>query len=286
MLDEIDRFVKWTRRRNPEARTWRDYASDLRQFAAVVGDVPPGQVSVRDVDRFVAAQADHGYKPATINRRLAAITALYTFLCGEDVALVCPVRPRRHNVREPKRLPRPVPHDDLERFFAVVDDARDQAMLILMLRCGLRIAEVAALRLGDVYLGGPRPRLIVRGKGSKERAAYLSSQAEHALRLYLAERPAAASDFVFLSYLGDGLSTTAIRKRIMHYRDAAGVMLSAHRLRHSFARDMVGAGMPVTSLQKLLGHAWVETTQGYVDADDHLVRDDFYRASDKVEVWE
>src|SRR5512146_2809645 len=106
MLDEIDRFVKWTRWRNPEARTWRDYRSDLRQFAAIVGDIPPGQVSVRDVDRFVSAQADHGYQPATINRRLAAITALYTFLSGEDVALVCPVRPRRHNLREPQRLPR------------------------------------------------------------------------------------------------------------------------------------------------------------------------------------
>lgn len=143
---------------------------------------------MRDVDRFVGAQADHGYKPATVNRRLAAVSALYTFLAGEDVALVCPVRPRRHNLREPQRLPRPVPPDDRERFFAVIDDPRDRAMFILMLRCGLRIAEVAALRLGDLCLAEPRPRLIARGKGGKERAAYLSGQAEHALRAYLAEQ--------------------------------------------------------------------------------------------------
>ena len=98
--------------------------------------------------------------------------------------------------------------------------------------------------------------------------------------------PAAASDFVLLSYLGDGLSTTAIRKRIMHYRDAAGVMLSAHRLRHTFADDLLSVDTPVTSIQQLLGHAWLETTQIYVKANDRRTADDYYTATDKIEGWQ
>lgn len=286
MLAEIEQFVNWLHRRNPEARTWRDYRGDLQQFAAITGDRPPSAITFHDVDRFVTDQAARGFKPATINRRLAAIRAFYTFLADDDPALVCPVLPHRHGLKEPQRLPRPVKEDDLARFFAAILDARDRAMFVLMLRCGLRISEVANLQLADLYLDEPRPRLVAHGKGSKERSAYLSPQAERALRAYLAERPKTASDLVFLSYLRDGLSTTAIHKRLMRYRERAGVYLSAHRLRHSFANDLLSADVPVTSIQKLLGHRWLETTQVYVAANDPQVRDDYYAACQKLEGWQ
>jgi site-specific recombinase XerD len=120
MLAEIERFINWQRRRNADARTWRDYQYDLKQFAEVVGDVPPASVTFHDVDRFVTSQAGRGFKPATINRRLAAIESLYAFLADDDPMLVCPVLPHRHGLREPQRLPRPVPADDLAKFFAVI----------------------------------------------------------------------------------------------------------------------------------------------------------------------
>jgi len=286
MLAEIERFVNWLRRRNPDARTWRDYSYDFKQFVAVVGDRPPASITFHDVDRFVISQADRGYSPATINRRLAAVTSLYTFLSDDDPTLACPVLPPRHGLKEPQRLPRPVQKDDLHKFFAVIEDVRDRAMFVLMLRCGLRISEVAQLKLVDLYLNERYPRLVARGKGSKERSAYLSPQAELALRDYLVERPRAVSDFVFLSYQGDGMSTTAIHKRLMRYRDRAGVNLTSHRLRHTFASDLVSADVPVTSIQKLLGHAWLETTQTYVAANDPQVRADFYAASLKLEGWQ
>ena len=286
MLAEIQQFINWLRRRNPTARTWRDYRYDLTQFAALLDDPPPQDVSFRDVDRFVTAQAARGFSPATINRRLAAIMALYTFLADEDPSLICPVLPHRHALKQPQRLPRPVKADELDQFFALIHDARDRAMFLLMLRCGLRISEVAGLQLGDLYLAESHPRLVAHGKGSKERAVYLSAQAERALRAYLRERPRAASPFVFLSYQHHGLSTTAIHKRLMHYRAQAGLTLTAHRLRHTFANDLVGAEMPVTSIQKLLGHAWLETTQIYVAANDHQVQADYYTAVGKLEGWQ
>lgn len=285
MLSQIEDFVNWVRRRNPQARTWRDYSYDLRQFADEVGDCPPNEITHRDIDHFVNVQVSNGFKPATVNRRLAAILAFFTYLADEDPALVCPVLPRRHFLRQPQRLPRPVQEDDLRAFFAVIDDARDKAMFILMLRCGLRIGEVANLLLADLFLDETAPRLLVHGKGSRERSVYLSSQAERTLRRYLAVRPPARSDFVFLSYQLDGLSTTAIHKRLMRYREQAGVRLTCHRLRHSFANDLLSAGAPVTSIQALLGHRWLETTQIYVQANDQTVQADYYAACLKLEGW-
>ena len=286
MLSEIERFVNWIRRRNPEARTWRDYSYDLKQFVDIVGDRPPRSITFHDIDRFVTAQADCGFKPATINRRLASITSLYIFLSDEDPTLICPVLPRRHGLREPQRLPRPVQQEILHKFFAVIDDTRDRAMFTLMLRCGLRISEIAGLKMVDLYLEEAYSRLIVYGKNSKERSAYLSPQAERVLRAYLAERPRVASDFVFLSYLGDGMSTTAIHKRLMRYRTKAGVYLTAHRLRHTFANDLVSVDVPVTTIQKLLGHAWLETTQTYVAANDRQVQANYDAASRRLEDWQ
>jgi site-specific recombinase XerD len=153
------------------------------------------------------------------------------------------------------------------------------------LRCGLRISEVAQLRLVDLYLDEDRPRIVAHGKGSKERSVYLSPQAERTLRAYLRERPHVVSTFVFLSYQEDRLSTTAIHKRLMVYRAQAEVKITAHRLRHTFANDLVSVEVPVTTIQKLLGHAWLETTQTYVAANDHQVQADYYAASQKLEGW-
>jgi site-specific recombinase XerD len=285
MLSEIEGFVNWTRRRSPEARTWKDYGYDLRFFMEVVGDRSPKEITFKDIDCFIAIQSEKGFKPSTINRRLASVIALYGFLSAEDDELVCPVIIRRHHLREHQRLPRPVQEGDLKRFFAVIADRRDRAMFLLMLRCGLRIGEVANLRLADLYLSEEYPRLVARGKGSRERGVYLSRQAEAALRAYLAERPSARSEFVFLSYLEEGLSTTSIHNRLLKYREEAGIQITAHRLRHSFANDMLNADAPITSIQKLMGHRWIESTQTYVMANDKQVCADYYAACEKLEGW-
>jgi len=286
MLAEIERFVHWARRRSPQARTWKDYKYDLRLFARFMGDRRLNEVTFRDIDGFVAFQAGKGFQPTTINRRLATVVSLYSFFSDEDSQLVCPVIPKRHHVREPYRLPRPVGDKDLGKFFASVDNTRDRAMFMLMLRCGLRISEVACLQLGDLYLDERYPRLVAHGKGARQRSVYLSPQAEYALRAYLAERPSVASDFVFLSYRNKGLSTTAIHRRLMRCRERAGVTLTAHRLRHSFATDLVNADAAVTSIQKLLGHRWLETTQIYIQANDKQVAEDFYAACRRLDGWQ
>ena len=285
MLVEIDRFVNWVRRRSPEARTWRDYGYDLRFFARVSGDRPIREITFRDVDIFISQQSDRGFKPTTINRRLAALVGLYAFLAPEDDDLVCPVMPRRHHIREAQRLPRPIQEDQLHAFFEAITDIRDRAMFTIMLRCGLRIAEVAAMQMSDLYLGEEPARLLVRGKGSRQRSVYLSPQAKRTLREYLAGRPKAASEFVFLSYLLDGLSTTAIHDRIIACREQAGLKFSAHQFRHTFANDLLNADVDITSIQKLMGHRWIETTMLYIQANDKQVQADYQAACQKLEGW-
>jgi site-specific recombinase XerD len=184
MLSQIEEFVNWVRRRNPAARTWRDYSYDLKQFTASMGDRALSEVTHRDIDSFVTSQVSRGFKPATVNRRLAAILAFYTYLADEDPALVCPVLPRRHCLREPQRLPRPVQEDALEKFFAAIQDLRDRAMFLLMLRYGLRISEVANLLKSDLFLDERAPRLVVHGKGGRERSVYLSPQAGVGMELH------------------------------------------------------------------------------------------------------
>ena len=286
MQSEIKQFIQWLRRRNPHARTWRDYQYDLKQFATFLHNRDPETITFHDIDHFVTDQLALNLSPSTVNRRLAAITSFFTFLSTDNQDLVCPVLLHRHKLREPRRLPRPVPEEELRKFFGVIDDPRDRAMFILMLRCGMRISEIANLLLVDLYLAENPPRIVVRGKGGRERSAYLSPQAERSLCTYLAVRPKATSDHVFLSYQLKGLSTTAIHKRLMRYRDESGVHLTAHQLRHSFASDLVSVDVPVTTIQKLLGHRWLETTQTYIHANDPQVQADFDAACERLEGWQ
>jgi site-specific recombinase XerC len=226
-----------------------------------------------------------GYQPATINRRLAAVLAFFTYLADEDPALVCPVLPRRHHLREPQRLPRPVQEEALEKFFAVIQDLRDRAMFLLMLRCGLRVGEVRNLSLPDLYLEpafGSLPRLWLHGKGGAQRVVYLAAQPLAALRVWLDIRPHSQDEAVFLNRFGRRLSVTAIQKRLGVYSRQAGMWVTCHQLRHTFARQLTEARLPVTTIQKLLGHACLRTTETYLHISDSQVQEDYEAAISQI----
>jgi site-specific recombinase XerD len=285
MKTEIEQFIQWVRLRSPQARTWRDYQCDLALFISVLGERRAEEIGTRDVDEFVKFQVAKGYKPATVNRRLAAVASLFTFLIAEGKSAKNPVLPRRHYLNEPQRLPRPVDAQDVRTFFRAIQDPRDMAMCALMLRCGLRIGEVAGLKLSDLYLQESPSCMIIRGKGARERTVYLTAEAERALTRWLEKRPQCRCESAFLSYQQKKLSTTSISVRIKKLREQSGVNLTAHRLRHTFADQLLSAGMPITSIQKLMGHKFVETTQNYAIANDRQVQADFYSACERIDGW-
>jgi site-specific recombinase XerD len=172
----------------------------------------------------------------------------------------------------------------VEKLFAVIEDVRDRAIFLLMLRCGLRVSEVARLSLRDLFLEECPPRLRIHGKNDRERSVYLSAEAAAALRRYLDKRPQTLNETVFLTYAQEGIGVRGIQKRLQRYRQAAGIELTAHQLRHNFANNLVLADVPVTSIQKLLGHVWVGTTQNYIAANDSKVKADFLKAAEWL--WE
>ena len=285
MFTEIDRFVKWMRRRNPQADTAKSYRYHLLKFAQLVGDRAPTDITLHDIDAFIAFQAERGLKSCSINRSLTAIASFYQFLADEDPTIECPVLRRRHWLRGHQRLPRAVPKGEVEKLFAVIDSGRDRAIFLLMLRSGLRISEVTKIKLRAPFLDEYPARLHIHGKNGKERAVYLSAATVKALNRYLAQRPKVVNERLFLTYARRGIGVRGIQKRLQHYRRTAGVVLTAHQLRHNFANNLVLADVPVTSIQKLLGHVWIGTTQNYIAANDGKVKADFVKAIAWLEGW-
>lgn len=285
MLPEIEAFQKWLRRKAPHASTQVHYANDLDLFFTWL-DKPVQSITIQDVDQYIERCQREKQAIATINRRLAALRAFYLFLEIElEHAPRNPVLPRRHYIRPAFRLPRDVQDKDLARLFAVIHAPRDRAMFILMLRCGMRVSEVRNLSLPDLYLDpapGSLPRLWLRGKGGQERVAYLSHQALAALQDWLAARPVVESNAVFLNRFGNRLTVTGIQDRLAGYCQAAGLWLTCHQFRHTFGRHLTEARVPVTSIQRLLGHARLATTQIYLHLADKTVQDDYEAAMQTV----
>ena len=158
-------------------------------------------------------------------------------------------------------------------------------MFKLMLRCGLRVEEVSNLSLGDIDL--KRRRIIVQqGKGGKDRVVYISDDAHDALVAYLKIRSHYRVKKVFLvekgNYKGQPISVRGIQKRIEYYAKKTGLKVSCHRLRHTMATQLLNAEAEVETIQDLLGHNWITTTQRYCKVSNLKVQRDYFKAMRNV----
>ena len=159
-------------------------------------------------------------------------------------------------------------------------------MFLLMLRCGLRVEEVSNLRLAAIDF--KRRRILIQhGKGAKDRVVCASNDALKALVDYLKVRPSSRARKLFLvekgSYRGKPISVRGIKKRIEYYAKKHGLKVSCHQLRHTFGRHLVEAGMRVTSIQQLMGHSRIRTTQIYLHISDRQVQDDYDAAMVEID---
>jgi site-specific recombinase XerD len=285
MLPEIERFQRWLRRKSPHASTQVHYTSDLVLFFNWV-DKSPQEIKPQDIDAFIEHFQQSGHSIATLNRRLASLRSFYHFLAIEsDETPRNPVVPKRHFIRAGLHLPRDIEEPQLERLFAVMQAPRDRAMFLLMLRCGLRVGEVRNLRLNDLYLQpipGSLPRLWLHGKGDKQRVVYLSSQSLSALKEWLLLRPTVTDSAVFLNRFSRQLTITGIQDRLAHYCHLAGLWVTCHQFRHTFGRQMAEARVPITSIQRLLGHARIRTTEVYLNISDRQVQADYDAAMQQI----
>jgi integrase/recombinase XerD len=273
--------------------------------ARLPGRPAPNVVSIRDGRRL------DGYAPATINRRLAAITGLFAFREVRDPAAVSPVpkgrearwvaagerngllahlvRPKRRSVlrlRQPRPLPRALDRVETTRLLGSLRTWRDRAIAGLMLFCGLRSCEVLGLNVADVDVGGRWLRVM--GKGAKERRVPLDVDVAGVIQTYLlVERPATASARLFVVAKGPSrgqpLTPAGLRRVFRYHRGRAGVPDGRpHALRHTFGTALAEAGVDLAVMQALLGHAHVDTTARYVHLAPTHVRAEFDAARDRI----
>ncbi|MFL5833881.1 MAG: tyrosine recombinase XerC [Solirubrobacterales bacterium] len=284
--DALAAYDRDLRARGSAERTRRAYGVDLGGFSEWAGEqgLDPADVRHRDVRRFGAGLSNAGAAPATVARKLAAIRGLYGYLVRIEKVGANPAE----LVSSPKRsekLPTVLTTEQmrslLERIPARTPlELRDRAMLELAYSCGLRCEEI--VNLDEGALDFETEQLRVLGKGQKERLLPVGEPAQRALRRYLEKgRRALLADprepALFLSKSGRRLSNSDVTRRLgLWTREAAlAAGVSPHALRHSFATHLLEGGADLRTIQELLGHASISTTQVYTRVDAARLRDTY-----------
>jgi integrase/recombinase XerC len=279
--------------KNSSAHTVKSYREDLTQalefFRQRLGtqDVQPTQVTTRLLRAYLAWLHDQSYARSTIARRLAAVRSWCRFLCRQGVLATNPAQGLR-SPRQERKLPHFISREDMVRLLAAPPDdvplgKRDRAWLETLYSAGLRVSELTGLNLDDVDLEAGLA--TVRGKGKRERLALLGPPATEAIRAWIAARaalgPRAANQpALFLNKNGTRLSTRSVARLLEKYLQQVGLdpAASPHTLRHSFATHMLDAGADIRSVQELLGHKSLGTTQIYTHVSTQRLRESYHKA--------
>ncbi len=274
--------------------TVRSYGADLAQFAQFLGgeigqahaNVAPGTIAAEEIDQriikcealtireFLAYLYAQNYTKSTTARKLATLRSCYKFLIRRGHVAVNPLSTIRTPKQE-KRLPKCLDLDQVQKLLEAPGDAdvlaaRDRAMLEVLYSSGIRVSELVELETGDIDL--QEGVLRVRGKGRKDRLTPIGSQAIKAMQRYFEMRQldprmsqSRTAARVFLNKHGDSLSTRSVRRKLDKYLVQVGLDpgISPHTLRHSFATHLLNNGADLRSVQELLGHQSLSTTQIY-----------------------
>jgi site-specific recombinase XerD len=240
-----------------------------------------GKVTKADVSAFIDQQLKHGLTPRSINRRLYVIKGFYEYL-QEDLQynVKLPVR-SSHFIRRGRPLPKTLSDTEIARLFRVITDPRDRAIFALMLRCGLRVGEVANLEFEEVNLFGRQIRFT--GKGGKERVVPLSEEMVSLLKRCLRIRPKSAPKFFWNKKQPKAaLHINSIQRLLKRYGKQVGVEIHCHLLRHTFARQMTENGVERTALRDLMGHVNISSTDWYGKLSDPYVKQSYFKTMERI----
>jgi len=295
MRSGITQFLRYlATERNASDLTIKAYREDLFGLVDWLktsrGSVPqPDALSPQDLRTFQAALQEAGYARTTIARKLASLRSFYRFAIRQGIATDNPAKPLR-NPRQQRKLPLVLSTAEIGHLLSAppaneVSGLRDRAILETMYSAGLRVSELVALRDGD--LEESEHVLRVRGKGRKERISPLGSFAIKAIRQYRSKRvrhPKTESlgrqSPVFVNRFGHILTTRSVGRMLEKYIAVTGLdsRVSPHSLRHSFATHLLDRGADIRSVQELLGHKSLATTQIYTHVSAANLRQVYERA--------
>ena len=281
-METTERYAKSLKRKNLSAYTIKNYMNRITHFALWLR-IPLEKTTRREIGAYVDHLLRKRRAPKTIICHLQTLHLFFEYLIDEEgAAMENPVR--KISIRLPKPLPRHLKDGETEKFLAMIRDPRDRAMFMLMLRCGLRVEEVAHLTV-DAVDYRKRQVFVLNGKGAKDRVVYLSDDARLALQAYLAQRSLKAKRLFLVQkgpLTGAPISVRGIQKRIEYYARKSGLKASCHRLRHTFATQLLNADADLATVQDLLGHEHITTTQRYCRVTNLKVQRDYYKAMELV----
>jgi tyrosine recombinase XerC len=279
----IARFEKYINiEKNYSGHTLRNYKSDLEEFSLFLGKKTPDKVSHLDMRRFLAELRGKNSSKRTIVRKLASIRSFFKFLFREKYIKINPAE-GIFTPKVDKNLPEFLDAEKIIKLITSPDTGtaqglRDRAILEVLYSTGIRVSELVGLNREKVdFISGS---LRVRGKGKKERLALLGKEAQKALRNYLREGIALKTDAVFLNKNGTRLTDRSVRRIINKYINKCGIEqnISPHSIRHSFATHLIDNGADLRSVQELLGHENLSTTQIYTHMGSRRLQDMYKKA--------
>jgi len=279
---ELIRYRRALKRKNYSVHTLKSYMNILDHFVRWA-PVPLWEVTPKEVGRYVDHLLQKRRTPKTITCHLQTIRLFFEYLIQEEgIPTANPVT--RISIRLPKPLPRHLKDDQVTRLLAMITEVRDRALFMLMLRCGLRVQEVADLTVEAI--DHQRKQILVsKGKGGKDRIVYVSEDARSALLAYLSKRPAKGKSLFLVqkgTMRGQPLSVRGIQKRMEYYARKSRLNVSCHRLRHTMATQLLNADAGLATIQDLLGHGQITTTQRYCWVANLKVQRDYYKAMEVV----
>ena len=282
-------FLRTEQRASPE--TLRNYASDLRQLhrfllsrRLVSSPIDPNSLSSDAVRAYLQWLDQKGGKPSSLARKLAAVRSFYRYLLRRGMVSSNPVDGMR-TPKQPKLLPRVLTKDDADALMTfpagqTVWSLRDRALLETLYSTGARVSELVALDIGDVR--EPEGLVRLQGKGRKERIVPIGEMALVAIRRYRVSLPLRSSSVpraLFCNQRGGRLTSRSVARIVTRYSSRlAGGAVSPHTLRHSFATHLLDEGADLRSIQEMLGHASLSTTQRYT----HVATDQLLAVYDRA----
>jgi site-specific recombinase XerD len=282
--DLIDRYRRSLKRRNCSTHTIKNYLNILGRFNIWL-QIPIEQATTKETEAYMDHLLRDRKRPKTINCHFSCIHAFYDYLIEDErMPLANPVR-KNYRLRLPRPLPKHLRDEQVAVLFREISDTRDKAIFMLMLRCGLRVEEVARLT-GDAIEYRSRHLYVFNGKGSKDRVVYLSEDALSALESYTKKRRWSKEKRVFLvqkgPLRGKPISVRGIQKRMEYYAQRAEIRASCHHLRHTMATQLLNADADLVTIQDLLGHSRITTTQCYCRVSNLKVQRDYFKAINVV----
>jgi len=243
-----------------------------------------GEITREDLEAFIEHEQDRGLNISTVRTRMASITAFLHFLMEQDI-IPGTVLKRKIKLRLPDTLPRAMNPSDVRKLLSGIGDTRDRALILLLLRTGIRIGEALGLTLNDLDMRDRKVHLYQGEKNSMGRVVYISDDVLFALKRWCARRDTTKA-FLFYGKGDTQLSYSAARSRFALYLGKAGLDhkgYTVHCLRHTFASELLNAGMRLECLRQLLGHQDIEVTRRYARLTDRTREEEYFRAMAIIE---